>query len=376
MENPFVYGKEVSGDNFCNRKDEIEELYRDTINSQNVIVFSQRRFGKTSLIKEVLKKSRNNGILTIYVDLYSVLNEEDLVRKYARAVAESLLGKVDRALRQAGEFFKRIRPKLTVDETGQPSYSIDIEKREALPLLEDTLEAVKRYVEQKKKKAAVVFDEFQQIGQLKTDKAERIMRSSIQRHKDIAYIFMGSKKHLISDMFNNPNRPFYKSSKPFPLNKIDKNELLDFIQTKFQNTKKILPKELAEKIIETCECHPYYIQYFCNIIWERIDAKETVKEENFLESLELLLSRESSTYETTWDLLTLKQKQVLLALAKAEPDEKIFSSSFLEKHSLGSASSVQRTLHSLIDKDLIDKEGEFYTIIDIFFKKWFFTIQK
>jgi len=376
MENPFVYGKEVSGDNFCNRKNEIEELYRDTINSQNVIIFSQRRFGKTSLIKEVLKKSRNKGILTVYVDLYSVLNEEDLVRKYAKAAAESLLGKVNRTLRQAGEFFKRIRPKLTVDETGQPTYSIDVEKRETVPLLEDTLEAVKRYVDQKKKKAVVVFDEFQQIGQLKTDRAEKIMRSSIQRHKGISYIFMGSKKHLIFDMFNNPNRPFYKSSKPFPLGKIDRNELLGFIQTKFKTTKKILPKELAEKIIEICECHPYYIQYLCNIIWEKVKAKESIKKKNFSESLDLLLSRESSTYETTWDLLTIKQRQVLLALAKVAPDEKLFSSAFLERYSLGSASSVQRTLRSLIDKDLIDKEGDFYTIIDVFFKKWLFKLEK
>lgn len=376
MDNPFVYGKEVSGDDFCNRKDEIEELYRDTVNSQNVIVFSQRRFGKTSLIKEVLKRTRNRGILTIYVDLYSVLTEEDLVRKYAKAAAESLLGRVDKALRQAGQFFKRIRPKLTIDETGQPTYSVDIEKREALPLLEDALEAVKRYVDQKRKKAAVVFDEFQQVGQLKTDRAEKVMRSSIQRHKNISYIFMGSKKHLISDMFNNPNRPFYKSGKPFPLGKINKDEFLVFIQIKFKKTKKNLPKSLGEKIIEICEYHPYYVQYLCHIIWEKVKSKGAVKEENLTESLKLLLSRESSTYEATWDLLTIKQRQVLMALARAMPDEKFFSSTFLEKYNLGSASSIQRTLRSLIDKDLIDKEGEFYTIIDIFFKKWLLTLEK
>ena len=376
MENPFVYGKEVSGDNFCNRKDEIEELYRDTINSQNVIIFSQRRFGKTSLIKEVLKRSRNKGILTVYVDLYSVLTEEDLVRKYAKAVAESLLGRVSGTLRQAGELFKRIRPKLTIDETGQPIYSIDIEKRETLPLLEDAIEAVKRYGEKRKKKTAVVFDEFQQIGQFKTDRVEKVMRSLIQRHKDVAYIFMGSKKHLISDIFNNPNKPFYKSGKSFPLGKIDKNELLDFIQMKFKTTKKILPKSLAEKIIETCEEHPYYIQYLCHIIWEKVIGKGNVKEKIFSESLALLLSRESSTYETIWDLLTVKQKQVLLALAKASPDEKFFSSIFLERYNLGSASSVQRTLHSFVDKDLVDKEGESYTIIDVFFKRWLFTLER
>ena len=376
MENPFVYGKEVCGANFCNRKEEIGELYRDAINSQNVIIFSQRRFGKTSLIQKVLRKCRSEGLLTVYVDIYSVLTEEDLVCMYAKVVAESLFGKVDKALRQVGKFFKRIRPKLTVDEMGQPAYTIDVDKKEVLPSLEDALEAVKRYADKKRKKAIVIFDEFQQIGQFKTDKVERVMRSSIQRHANISYIFMGSKKHLISDMFNNPNRPFYKSAKPFPLTKIDKAELLEFIQNKFKITKKSIQESLARKVVTTCECHPYYVQYLCHIIWEKIIDKKEVKDKDFSESLDILLSRESSTYEATWDRLTTKQKQVFSALAKIAPNEKLFSSIFLEKHNLGSASSLQRTLQSLIDKDLIDREGDSYTIIDVFFKRWLTKLEK
>lgn len=376
MENPFVYTKEVTGHNFCNRKEEIKELYRDAVNSQNVIIFSQRRLGKTSLIGEVLKRAKSNGILTVYVDLYAVLTEEDLVRKYAKATAESLLGKLSKTLKEAGEFFKRIRPKFTMEEDGKPTYSVDVEKSQTLPMLEDALEAVRRYVDKKKKKAVVVFDEFQQIGQFKTDRVEKIMRSSIQRHKNISYIFMGSKKHLIFDMFNNPSRPFYKSAKPLPLTKIDEDELTEFIQNKFKSTKKNLPKILAKKIVAACECHPYYLQYLCHIIWERIMDKEDVKAKHFSESLNLLLLRESPTYEATWNLLTMKQKQVLLALAKAAPDEKLFSSTFLEEHNLGSASSLQRTLRSLIDKDLVDREKEFYTIIDVFFKKWLINLER
>lgn len=376
MENPFVYGKEVSGDQFCNRKDEIGELCRDVSNSQNVIIFSQRRLGKTSLIKEVLKRSKGKGMLAVYADLYPVLTEEDIVRIYAKAVADGLLGKVSRALKQVGEFFKRVRPKFTIDESGQPTYSIDVEKKETFPFLEDTLEAVKRCVDRKRKKAVVVFDEFQQIGQFRTDRAERVIRSLIQSHKNISYIFMGSKKHLIFDMFNNPNRPFYKSAKPFPLSKIGESDLIEFIQNKFKIAGKYLSQDLAKKIVTICECHPYYVQYLCHIVWEKTAGKNKVKDSNFSESLELLLCRESATFEATWDLLTIKQRQVLSALIKIGPDEKLFSAGFLELHNLGSASSVQRTLRSLIDKELVDKEGESYTVIDVFFKKWIVKIEK
>ncbi len=377
MKNPFTYGREVAGSSFCNRKKEIEEIYRDIVNSQNVIIFSQRRFGKTSLIKEVLKKAQKEGVLTIYVDIYSVLTEEDLIRIYAKAVAEIALGKLERGLRDAAKLFKSIRPKLTLDENGKPIYSIDIiNKRETLPLLEDVLESVNRYADRKKKKAVVVLDEFQQIGQFKTDRAEKTMRSVFQKHKNISYIFMGSKKHLIFDMFNNPNRPFYRSAKPFPLEKIGKSEFMSFIKNKFKSTGKIITDVAVEKIIDICECHPYYIQYFCHIILERAIDKQKISENNLKEGLELLLSRESSTYEATWDLLTVKQKQVLLALSAIERDTKLFSSEFLEKNNLGSASSVQRTIQALVNKDLVDKEGDLYTVIDILFKKWLLGLNK
>ena len=181
---------------------------------------------------------------------------------------------------------------------------------------------------------------------------------------------MGSKRHLISEIFNSPHRPFYKSGKPFPLEKIGNIEISDFIKSKFQQTRINMSGNLVNKIVKECESHPYYMQYLCHIIWEKTIDKKKVMPADLLECISLLLKRESSTYEATWDLLTIKQKQVLSAVVKILPDDKIFSSDFLQRYNLGSASTLQRTLRSLVKKDLIDKTGNVYTIIDIFFKKW------
>lgn len=370
MRNPFVYGKEVSGNNFCNRKKEILELCRDIENSQNVIIFSQRRYGKTSLIKKVFEIIKRKGIITIYVDLYPVLIEEDFISIYAKAVTDSILGKIKKNMKSVTKFFKTIRPKFTVAQNGEVSYSIDIEKKDILPSLEDVLESINRYVISKRKRAVVCFDEFQQISLFKTDKLEKTMRSLFQKHKDISYIFMGSKKHLISDIFNNPHRPFYRSGKSFPLGKIDKTELSKFIQEKFEFSDKHISDSLTSEIVDVCESHPYYLQYLCHIAWEKAMDKKKITREDFLKSLDLLLERESSTYEATWNFLTLNQKQVLMALSKTLPNDKLFSQEFLKKHNLGAASSLQRTLLSLVEKNLIDKEHDSYAIMDVFFKKW------
>ncbi len=373
MKNPFVYGKEVSKENFCNRSSEIKELIRDIENSQNVMIYSQRRFGKTSLIKRVYEELDSKRILTVYVDLYPVLSEEDFIRVYAKELSKIVTRGIADRIKDLASVFKRIRPAFSIDQTGQGTFSIDVNSNEVVPFIEDVLEGLKRYMGKEKKQAVVCFDEFQQIGQLKTDKLEKYMRSKFQTHNKISYIFMGSKKHLIYDMFNNPGRPFYRSAKPFPLEKISEKELKTFIIKKFNKSGKAIPDTLADKIIFECESHPYYVQYLCHILWEKAIDKKKITNKDFKDILNTLLLRESSTFEATWDLLSVKQKQVLIALAETDKQDKIFSADFLQKYKLGSASSVQRTVNSLIEKDLIDRTERVYSIIDVIFKKWIIT---
>jgi len=370
VENPFVFSKEVSEKDFCNRKKEIKELLGFARSSQNVMIFSQRRFGKTSLIKEVLKRAKKEGILTVYVDLYAVLSEEQLVKSYSEAVSNSLLSKTEKAFLNAGKLFKQLRPALTYDDEGKPVFKVDIDRAKTIPLFEDVIDSVNRTVEKKKKKAVVVFDEFQQIGQFKNDLVEKILRTHIQRHQNISYFFMGSKKHLIVDMFNNTNRPFYKLAASYPLGKIRKEELVVFISEKFQNEGRKIDKETASGIIEVCECHPYYVQYLCYVIWENTKTGETINEEKVMIGVKILLEWTSPTYEAIWSLLTTKQKKVMETIAEMAEEEKMFSGNVINRFGLGTPSSLQRSLKSLVNKDLLDKEKDKYAIIDLFFKKW------
>ena len=175
---------------------------------------------------------------------------------------------------------------------------------------------------------------------------------------------------MIYDMFGNPHRPLYKSTKHFPLGKIKEEELIKFIKNKFRSIKTHIPDELVHKITVISECHPYYTQYLCHILWELARDEKRLSEDGITRALELLLKRESSAYQNIWDMLTTRQKQVLSALARKNRNERVFSNEFLIKNDLGSLSSVQRSLSSLMDKDIIDKEEERYSLVDLFFKMW------
>ena len=335
MKNPFVYGETVSGDNFCNRKKDIKELSEDIKNGQNIIIFSPRRYGKTSLIKEVLRKTKAKGIITFYIDLYPAINKKKFIEIYASAISSGIHGSV----------------------------------RQVVKKMDDLLNAAKKMADRKKKSAVVVFDEFQEIANFEDDEIERKMRSVFQNHRNVSYIFMGSKTHLMRDIFNNPHRPFYKSGKHYPLGKIDPEELSIFAKKKFLEQKITIGKNELNVLLDVTECHPYYFQMLCHVLWELCLENRIIAENDIDKALEILVSRESSVYIAIWDELTIKQKNLLAALAKEEYPE-IFSKKFLETYGIGPASSIQKALKKLLKKELVQQENGSYVIYDLFFKKW------
>lgn len=374
MLNPFTYGAEAADEAFCNRQSEIKELTRDIRNGVNVIIFSPRRYGKTSLIKRVLKKLSKKHTLSVYIDLYPAISKQKFLELYATAITRSLTGKIEAKLRSLKELFPRLIPKITIKgDTGTPEFEFDFDKTKRASLyLDDVLQAVKKNADKHRKNAVVVLDEIQEILQYEDDEIEKAMRTAFQSHHNVSYIFLGSKRHLLEPMFTDPNRPFYKSGKHLSLERIAKEELIPFIRSKFRQGKFKISSENAARIVEFAECHPYYVQLLSHVLWNDCIDKLDIGEDDIIQSVDRVIEQERSLFLAYWDGLTRKQKALLLAIAKTEEQkqQKLFSSRFLIDHDLGSASSIQKALTALIEKNLIDRENGFYFLTDVFFKRW------
>ena len=369
MKNPFVYGETVSGRHFCNRVNEVRELIRDIENGQNVIIYSPRRYGKTSLIIRVLERVKRKGILTFYADLYPAINKEKFIEIYAKAITVGLPGKMTSVLRKIDEYLPRVIPKAVMNERSM-QFELEFDRSaDFSPHIDDLLVAAKKAADRHKKEAVVVFDEFQEIANFEDDEIERKMRSAFQAHRNVSYIFMGSKTHLMREIFNNPNRPFYKSGKHFPLQKIDPTELRKFAEDRFSSGGISAGKGEMEEVLNTTECHPYYFQMLCNVLWEICQDSGVILHHDIQESLDTLISRESSTYVAVWEGLTEKQRSLMVALA-SEKYPAVFSAGFLGRYSLGSSSSIQKALKRLMERDQVRQENGSYVIVDIFLKKW------
>lgn len=370
--NPFVYGEKVKGEYFCNREEEIKELSSEISSGQNIMIYSPRRYGKTSLIDEVLDALDKKGLLTVYIDLFPVISDEDFVRISLKSISFLISRHSKNILGKIRTFFKRISPSLfvTFSDDGTPSIGINFAKADTLPVIEDIFNGLYSFITNKKKRAVIVFDEFQQVGELEDTRIEKTLRGIIQAHREISYVFMGSKKHLIYDMFNNPERPFFKSSAHFPLKKIDPELFARFVKEKFAKTSRVIDDADAMYLVNIAESHPYYTQFLAHTVWEYVEESGSVDRRQVDAAVNRILEREEAAFTNLWDNLTLKQKRLLLALSLKTDEEKVFSTGFLKRFNLNSSGTVQRGIKSLLDKGAIDKEGDSIIINDVFLKLW------
>ena len=146
------------------------------------------------------------------MDLWPTDSEVSFATATARAIAESMSTAVDMLLDTAKTFFGRLVPSITVDDEGKPQVTFGISRAsDPGPVIDEVLAAPVKIATQRQKKVVMVFDEFQQILSYDSDMVERRLRSSIQNHKDVAYIFLGSRKHLIQKMFLDKSRPLYRA---------------------------------------------------------------------------------------------------------------------------------------------------------------------
>ena len=371
MRNPFQYGGVVGGPAFCNRTQEIGDLLRAAENGEKLFIYSERRMGKTSLVLHALGTLPQHAYTTAYVDLWPTDGAVSFVTVTAKAMAESMSSTAEQLLKTAKEFFGQLTPSVTLDEEGKPKVTFGVSRASSAgPELEQVLSAPAQIAARGKRRVVVVFDEIQRILEYESDKVERQLRSIVQRHEAVSYLFLGSRKHLIQKMFLDRSRPLYRSAGHYPLGPIAAGHWTSFIRKKFQESGKEMPDEITAAVCELTGGHPFYTQHLCHALWELCDPGKTTTLPMMREAVQVLLERESYAYTALWESLTLTQRRLLTGLASEEKPTKVFSSAFLQRYGLGSASSAQRAAGALIDRDVIDRGNGSLVIADRFFRIW------
>jgi AAA+ ATPase superfamily predicted ATPase len=362
--NPFSHSGIVTGEAFCNREKELSDLAYLAAHSQNALLFSHRRMGKTSLIYQLMQtlKKKRPGIESVYIDLYGSVDEKDFIEAVFTGLAQ-IESKIEKLIKLASG----LRFGGSVDPlSGQPSLSVTISPHDHPRYLETAMNALSAYSQ--KRKLLVIFDEFQEIDTYaeKSEKGfEKRLRSHIQGHTNIAYLFSGSQKHILTQMFNASDRAFYQMATSYPLKPIAVEHYIKWASAIFlRNRKTDLPDAIIREIVERCDFQPMYIQQFLFELWrfETIGA-ETIGQIE----LEILKNRENE-FIILWDSLTVNQRKALRLLAETG-GENMYYANVLQKFGLKSGSLLKRALTSLLSREVITK-NKTYHIQDAMFRKW------
>ena len=367
MKNPFAYSNYVTGESFCNRKKELSELLRYIKESQNVLLYSHRRYGKSSLIRQVFReiKGRNLNVGTMHVELYGTISEKDFITKSFQGLNQ-LESNFKKLLKSVSNALKSIKLNLSIDSaTGGISVSPSFEAVDEKTVLEELMNILSKYSQ--KRRLVIAFDEFQEVAGYTEEGFEKRLRSFIQQHSNICYIFSGSQQHLITEMFNSNKRAFYKLAESFPLEKIETKYYIPWVQNLFSQKNVHLPAEQIEEIVARFENHPMYIQNFLFHLWEE-PGKKGFSPEIINKVENTIIEKRSLEHTVLWETLTINQKKTL-KLILLNNGYNLFNAGSLKSVNLKTGSLVTKALSSLKKKEIIVKNGN-YQIQDIVFKKW------
>lgn len=365
--NPFVISGYVNPDYFCDREKETERILKAVRAGRNLTLISSRRIGKTGLLKHVMHQleSRNKSWSVIYADLLPTMNANELLN----TMTNSLI----RAAKSEKNFLEKmlaalslLRPSLTIDPlTGQPSLEL---KTDTPAMIQSGLDKILDLIKGINRNLVFIFDEFQQISHYPEKNIEHVLRTIIQSYPDVHFIFSGSSRHMLENMFMSAGKPFYRSTELMYLEKIDPEAYRKFIIEKFVDAGLVINDEAIGIVFEWTRLHTWYVQYVCNKLFD--SGEKNIDSQAVNRIFLQVLNESEPEYINYRNLLTASQFKLLIALASENGVKMPTSGKFISNYDLTSPSSVKASLKSLSEKEMVINENGMWLVYDVFFARW------
>ncbi len=369
IKNPFIVTGKIEPEYFCDRVNESNRLIKSVSNGNNLVVISPRRMGKTGLIQFCYDKPEiANEYYTFFIDILHTSSLREFTYLLGRTIYDALLPRSRKMASLFIQTIKSISGKFGFDPvTNLPTFNLelgDIEKPEY------TLEEIFRYLANADKPCIIAIDEFQQIAKYPEKNIEALLRTHIQKLSNSNFIFAGSERHLMQEMFTSSARPFYHSSDVLELKAIPSEIYVPFVVKHFEKRNKKISVENVDWVYTLFKGHTYYIQRTFNEAFADTVEGEECSKEIITSAIDNMINASDTIFREILSNIPEKQKPLLYAIARDGEAERITSSEFIKKHSLASASSVQAAAKKLLERDIITQLNKKYSVTDKLFAMW------
>ncbi len=372
--NPFIVLGTIPDPYFCDREKETERLVRYLTNGQNVVLHAPRRIGKSKLIEHCFEQPAIKGkYYTIFVDILQTGNLQEFTYEFGKAVFEATASLSDKLMKQFAQTVQSLHTEYTIDPmTGFPKLSLSIGHIENAIY---TIEEVFRFLEQAEKPCIVAIDEFQRIADYPEKNVEAILRTHIQKMQNCKFVFAGSDRHLLGQMFQDYNRPFYNSAATITLEQIERSKYNAFATMHFEEYDKHIAPEDVDRVYDLFDGNTFAMQKTLNIAFSLTGKKEWCTIDTIRQAIDEIIEENDFSYRTHLMSVGSSQKEVLYAIARSGKAMQITSTAFVGKYRLGSASSVQSAVRKLKADgwvaEYINQAGQkYYQVNDYFLMLW------
>ena len=371
IQNPFIIKGYAGKAYFCDREEETQKLVTRALGGSDSAIISPRRLGKSGLVMHVLEtiEAEHPEIKTLYTDIYATSSLDDLVENLSSAILATFPAKT-RFGKRFMDFMKSIRPYLTFDPlSGIPQFHLDF----ATPVQKEaTLKSIFDLLDDAGTPLVFSFYEFQQITEYPEKNVEALLRTYTQNLHNIRFLFSGSKRRLMTAMFNDATRPFYASVESLSLGKLNRKVYSEFILSMFRKGDRTMEMDALDFVLDWTRIHTYYTQRVCHNLFDTGEKHLTL--DIARKVCQDILDGESFNYLQLREILPIQQWRFLIGLAKEEKVTQITANSFISKYKIGSAATSRRAAESLEEKELILKTpslgGTVYEVYDVFFSRW------
>lgn len=367
--NPFIVTGKIEPEYFCDRVEESARLVKSITNGNNLVIISPRRMGKTGLIQFCYEKPEiKEEYYTFFIDILHTSSLREFTYLLGREIYETLLPRSRKMTNLFIQTIKSISGKFGFDPlSGTPTFNVelgDIERPEY------TLDEIFRYLASADKPCIVAIDEFQQVAKYPEKNIEALLRTHIQKIRNSNFIFAGSERHMMQEMFLSASRPFYHSADMLELKAIVPETYIPFIAGHFEKRQRRVEATDIKRVYTLFKGHTYYIQKTFNEAFADTPAGETCTLETIRTAIDTMIASNDTIFREILSNIPEKQKEVLYAIAKEGEAERITSAQFIKRHNLSSASSVQSAIKKLLEKDIITEISKVYSITDKLFAMW------
>lgn len=367
---PFIYGKTVTKFSFTNRELESEKLTSNLIHGINTMLISPRRWGKSSLVEKTMNeiKANHKNHKVVMIDLFSTANQQEFLQLFAREVIKASSSKWEDWMTIGKTFFKQIVPTLSIGIDPITDFSIGFDWKELQKYPDEVLSLPERIGTAKNCRFIICLDEFQNLAEYDNYVPfEKKMRAVWQTQKLTTYCLYGSKRHMMTEIFNKPSKPFYRFGDIILLEKIKRDRWVSFISKNFTRTKKKISKANAELIPTLMKDHSWYVQQLSHYVWQK--TADVCSEEIILKGLMELIYANSPLYHREIEIFSKKQLNLLKAIAAGE--SQLSSAKTLAEYDLGTSATVNKNKKILIVTDVIHEQNGKIEFLDPAFEIWF-----